>query len=152
RFVAAQLYETLVRVDCDGRAYPALARSWTVDATKTRITLVLRDGAHFWNDDPVTARDVVAAWQSDTSQLARRIADATTIVDERPLTVSLPNTDTLILADPSLVVARPRVGSQWPEGTGPYRAAESAMDVAPGRLALIPNTRTLPRLVIHSTP
>ena len=152
RFVAAQLYETLIGVDCDGRAYPGLARSWTVDATKTRIMLVLRDGARFWSGDPVVARDVVAAWQSDTSQLAHRIADATTIVDDRTLTVSLPNTDTLILADPSLVVARPRVGAPWPQGTGAYRASESAMDAAPGRLALSPTSGIGPRIMIRSSP
>ena len=28
RFVFAQLYETLIRVDCQGRVLPALARSW----------------------------------------------------------------------------------------------------------------------------
>src|SRR5262245_15664474 len=63
-FARAQSYETLINVDCEGRVYSGLAQSWTTDATKTRVTVVLRDGAHFWNGDPVLARDVVAAWRA----------------------------------------------------------------------------------------
>src|SRR5690348_11376759 len=37
RLVFAQVYQTLIDVDCDGRAQPALAASWTLDATKTRV-------------------------------------------------------------------------------------------------------------------
>jgi hypothetical protein len=159
RFVFAQAYETLIGVDCEGRAYPGLARSWTVDATKTRVTLVLRDGARFWNGDPLGARDVFAAWQasaaasSDSGQLARRLADATTIVDDHTLTVSLPDTDSLVLAEPGLAVYRSATGSRWPLGSGPYRVAESATDVAPGRLVLLPMaSQTAPRLAIRSGP
>jgi hypothetical protein len=158
RFAFAQLYETLIGVDCDGRAYPALARTWTIDATKTRVTLVLRDGARFWNGDAVTARDIVAAWQAtaaspaDSNQLARRLAEATTIVDDQTLTVSLPNTDSLVLAEPTLAVYRRRTGVSWPEGTGPYRATEPARDVAPGQLILTRVDAAVPRLTIRSGP
>ncbi|HEY9225356.1 MAG TPA: ABC transporter substrate-binding protein [Gemmatimonadaceae bacterium] len=153
RVAFAQLYETLINVDCDGRAYPGLAQSWQVDATKTRVTLVLRDDAKFWNGDAVGARDVLASWQADSSQLARRIAEGTTIVDDRTLTVSLPDTDSLVLADPALAISRPSVGSSWPRGSGPYRISESAMDVAPGGgLALVSVGGGEPRIVIRSGP
>jgi len=157
RFVFAQLYETLIGIDCDGHAYPALARSWTTDATKTRVTLVLRDDARFWSGDAVTTRDVLAAWQAtaampaDSNHLARRLADGTTIVDDHTLTVSLPNTDSLVLAEPTLAIYRRRTGVAWPEGTGPYRAGEPARDVAPG-LALTPVDGKAPRLFIRSGP
>jgi Bacterial extracellular solute-binding proteins, family 5 Middle len=158
RFVFAQLYETLIQLDCDGRAAPGLARSWTIDATKTRVTLVLRDNARFWNGDLVTTRDVVTAWQAtaatpaDSNQLAHRLVNATTIVDDRTLTVSLPNTDSLVLVEPALAVYRRTTGAVWPQGTGPYRAAESARDVAPGQLTLTPMQPTAPRLAIRSGP
>jgi hypothetical protein len=158
RFVFAQLYETLIRVDCDGRAYSGLARSWTVDATKTRVTFVLRDGARFWSGDPVTARDVVAAWQAtagslaDSNQVARRLADGSTLVDDHTLTVSLPNTDSLVFAEPALAIYKKMIGVSWPEGSGPYQAGEPARDVAPGQLALTPVDHTSPRLVIRSGP
>jgi hypothetical protein len=158
RFVFAQAYETLINVDCEDREYPGLARSWTTDATKTRVTLVLRDDARFWNGEPLGARDVVAAWRTtgaasaDSGQLARRLADATTIVDDRTLIVSLPDTERLVLAEPALAVYRPAIGAVWPLGSGPYRVAESAMDLAPGRLALIPVAPHTPRLAIRSAP
>src|SRR5215831_1333757 len=141
RFVFAQIYETLIDVDCEGHAYPGLAKSWTTDETKTRVTLVLRDGAQFSNGEPLTARNVVAAWRTagtaSDSSLARRIADATTIVDDRTLLVSLPDTESLMFAEPALAVYRATATSRWPLGSGPYRALEPAADVTPGRLALV---------------
>jgi extracellular solute-binding protein (family 5) len=158
RFVFAQVYETLIGVDCEGHAAPALAHSWTLDATKTRVTLVLRDDARFATGDPVLARDVVAAWRttsstSPDSSLARRLADATTIVDDRTLIVSLPDTESLVLAEPALAVSRASGVSRWALGTGPYRVAESAADVAPGRLSLVPVAAgATPRLSIRTGP
>jgi hypothetical protein len=156
RFVFAQAFETLINVDCEGRAYPGLAASWTTDATKTRVTLTLREGSHFWNGDAVGANDVAAAWREaaqaggDGGELARRVADGTTIVDSRTLTVSLPDTEWLVLASPALSIWRPRTGARLPEGTGPYRITEPAADVAPGRLALLSQSGM--RLVVRTTP
>ena len=153
RFVFAQSYETLMRVDCDGQPYPALARSWTIDASKTRITLVLRDDAHFWDGTQIRAGDVIAAWRStgsdDTAsgRLARRFADAATIVDDRTLLVSLPDTAWRALADPALSIYRSSMG--WPEGSGPYRIED-----VPGRgvLRMTPTAQRWPRLVIRASP
>ncbi len=156
RFVFAQLYETLINVDCEGRAYPGLARSWTIDATRTRVTLELRDGARFSNGDAVSTRDVVDAWRSvrsADSSLARRLADGTTIVDDRTITVSLPDTEWLVLAEPAVAVVRRTIGARWPAGTGSYRALEPASDVAPGRLTLAPVApHAAPVLSIRSGP
>ncbi|MGH7616196.1 MAG: hypothetical protein ACREPM_03115, partial [Gemmatimonadaceae bacterium] len=149
RFVFAQLYETLINVACDGTPYAGLARSWTIDATKTRVTLVLRDDAHFWSGDPVRASDVVAAWRASGA----RLADATTIDDDRTLTVSLPDTEWLVLAAPPLSVYRRSAVSPWPLGSGSYRVVEPASDAAPGRLGLVsiaPNVA--PRLAVRSGP
>lgn len=132
RFVFAQSYETLVDVDCDGRVYPGLAESWTRDASNTRATLVLRRDAHFWNGDAINVRDVIAAWRmtADTSHqwtsFAVHIADAATIVDDHTITVSLPDTNLSLLAEPALAVYRRLADSRWPEGSGPYHVAETA--------------------------
>src|SRR6266516_4231603 len=48
RFVFAQLYETLIRVDCRGRVLPALARSWEQgpEGRWTGARLESRSGGH----------------------------------------------------------------------------------------------------------
>lgn len=154
RFVAAQAYETLIDVDCDGHPYAGLAKSWSIDASRTRVTLVLRDDARFWNGDPLGARDVVAAWRAtgqtsaDASQLARRLADGTTVGDDRTLIVSLPDTESFVLAEPTLAVYRAATGSAWPEGSGALRVVESTT----GMLTLAPSTPgSTSRITIHSS-
>src|SRR6185437_4662628 len=126
RFAFAQVYETLIDVDCEGRPVPALAQSWTRDVTKTRATLVLRAGARFSSGDPVTSRDVVDAWRAtaalpdagaiESRQLARHLADGATLIDDRTLTVSLPDTSWRALAKPVLAVFRPRMDGSVPIG------------------------------------
>jgi hypothetical protein len=120
------------------------------------VTLLLRDDARFWSGEPVAARDIVAAWQStgrrSTSwgQLARRLAEAATVVDDRTLIVSLPDTERLALAEPALAVYRASASPPWPEGTGPYRPAESAPGAAASALTLVPIAAGAPRVVIRS--
>ena len=144
RLAFAQVYETLIDVDCDGRARPALAASWTFDATRTRITLVLRAGAAFSNGKATTAADVLSAWTATGARstlqgrLARQLADGTTIVDEHTLIVSLPDTAWLVLADPGLAVYEARSAGGWPAGTGPYHVVESSASAPSGPLALAP--------------
>jgi hypothetical protein len=137
RLVFAQLYETLIQVDCEGQARPGLAGSWTLDPTRTRVTLTLRDGARSWSGAPVTTTDVVAAWRAtaaqptDAGRLARDIANAATIHDDRTLTVSLGDTAWLLLADRALAVHRPRTDAGWPEGSGPYRPHAGPVGASP---------------------
>src|SRR5262249_56447830 len=59
RIVFAHLYETPVRIDCDGHALPGLAGAWGKEDGGRRWTFRLRDGAQFWDGVPVTAQDVV---------------------------------------------------------------------------------------------
>jgi hypothetical protein len=159
RLVFVQLYETLIDVDCVGRAHPALARSWTLDATRTRVTLTLRDGARFWNGDPVDAAGVLAAWRAtgarstESSPLPRRVADATTIVDDRTLIVSLPDTNWIVLADAALAVYRPQSTAGWPIGSGRYRVAPRSERQSPSSLSLTPTgSPSDPVLVTRSVP
>src|SRR5207249_3316783 len=112
RFVFAELYETLIRVDCAGRVLPGLAQSW--EASGDRWTFTLRDDARFWDGAPVTARDVVAAWRLRDSVLAQ----ASAIVSDRVLSVPAPATPFQPFADPRLAVTKPAPGGSWPIGTG----------------------------------
>lgn len=157
RFIDAQMYETLVGLDCDGKLLPRLAASWTSDAT-ARTTLRLRDDARFWNGDPITARDVVDAWQRTanagpdptSASIARAMLEGVSIVSDRSLTI--PDAALRTLADPALAVNRPPLapGAPWPEGSGPYRIAATP---TPRRIALVP-TRSdapAPRIVVDAT-
>ena len=156
-FVFAQLYETLLRIDCTGRVVGGLARSWNADASGRRWTLTLREGARFWNGDPVTSRAVVDAWQAareDSSRaapLARRLADSTTVVDERTIVVALTDTSPAVLSDVRLAVSRSRVGSPWPEGTGSYRVMQTP-DNRAGAVSLLPVlTGSAPHVTVRMT-
>lgn len=158
RFAFAQVYETLIDMDCDGLPRAALAASWSFDATRTRVTLVLRDGARFSYGKPVTTADVLNSWSATgarltpAGRLARQLAGGTTIVDEHTLIVSLPDTAWLVLADPALAVYEPRIGSEWPAGTGPYHIDESASSPT-GSLTLTPaSSSTNPYLIIRPVP
>lgn len=157
RFVAAQAYETLVRVDCAGRIVPGLAVFWTRGAAAT--TFELRTDATFWSGQPVTAHDVIAAWsaaaRADTASMAARLANGATAIDARRLQVTLAPVDLAVLADPSLVVSRPADAGGIPEGTGPYRLSEQpGTGLANGAVVtlrlepIVPGA--VPRLVVHS--
>jgi len=121
RFVFAQLYETLVRVDCQGRVLPALARSWE-QGPEGRWTVTLRSDGRFWDGAPVTARDVLAAWRARDSSLARAI----TVPDDRVLSIDPSGLSFQRFADPTLAVTKSAPGGGWPIGTGHYWTTGSA--------------------------
>ena len=59
------LFEGLVRIDKNGKAYPGVAEKWVSNANSTVFTFTIRSGAK-WADDkktPVTANDFVFAFQ-----------------------------------------------------------------------------------------
>lgn len=147
RFAMAQLYETLISIDCEHRLYAGLARSWAFDATKTRVTLTLRDDAHFWGGDKLRAADVVDAWRAsgEWSTLARRIAAATTVIDERTLLVSLPDTQASVLAHPDLRIHRRR--DSMLEGTSRFRPKEDT-----GAVSVMSSTPSVPSIVFDQRP
>lgn len=135
RLVFSHLYETLVRVDCQGRLQPGLATSWTCTQDSTLWVFSLRPGARFWDGSLVTARDVAAAWSAN--QGCPRAGDATplwTWFNTRAKTISLLEGNRLsirlpepqarfprLLAHPATAVAVRREGWVWPVGSGPLR-------------------------------
>ena len=135
RLVFAQLYETLVRVDCTGALGPGLASHWSCTADSTVWIFALRPDARFWDGTPVTAADVRAAW-SDGAGCPRTGARATPwdwldaraesieALDARRLKVQLPEAQAdlpRLLAHPATAIAVRRTGWTWPVGSGPAR-------------------------------
>jgi hypothetical protein len=115
RLVFGHVYETLVRFDCEGRAVPALAESWTSSDGGRRWTFTLRADAQFWDGAPVTARDVVVGKGGAGYTL--------TPIDARSVGVWLARASDAVpafLADPALAVTKPAPGGDWPIGTGRY--------------------------------
>ncbi|HEX6048248.1 MAG TPA: ABC transporter substrate-binding protein, partial [Gemmatimonadaceae bacterium] len=156
QFVRAQLHETLVRLDCEGRVVAGLAGSWTI--ANDQLTLRLRNDARFWNGEPVTTRDVVAAWQvlanapvDDAHRsLARRLLASATLVDDHTLRLTMTVGDSLprALAEGSLAIFRQRA-NDWPLGTGSYRPAENSRTLSQS-IRLDPvGPGAVPRLVVN---
>ena len=115
RLVFRQLYETLVRFDCEGRAVPALAESWTSSEGGRRWAFTLRADAQFWDGAPVTSRDVVVGKGGAGYTL--------TPIDARTVGVWLARGSDDVprfLADPALAVMKPAPSGDWPIGTGRY--------------------------------
>jgi hypothetical protein len=134
RLVFAQLYETLVQVDCSGQTRPGLASSWVPAENHTEWTFTLREGSRFWDGSRITPAEVLKS-------LANHLALEMTIVDDLRLTVRLVSPDPHFperLAHRSTAVAARRAGWRWPVGSGFCRLRAS--DPAPlPDLTCLPN-------------
>jgi hypothetical protein len=125
RLLFRQVYETLVRVDCEGRVVPALAASWQLDATGRTWTVTLRENARFSDGTPVTAADVRVSWTRDGAGVelrpeVNRLVQAIVAIDDRTLAITLRRQRTdapLVLAHTDLAIARSVPDSLWPLGT-----------------------------------
>lgn len=126
-------YETLVRLDCVGRAEPGLAASWRHEGPA--LTLHLRDSARFWSNTLVTATDVIASWHDAAAatgnRLVRVIADSSHAIDDRTLEIRVQRIAPEWLASPSFAVTR-RSDGGFAEGTGRSALRESRAGVRDG--------------------
>jgi hypothetical protein len=129
--VFRQLYQTLIRLDCAGQAYPDLATSWSPEQGGRVWIFALPESARFWDGSPAGARDVAAGWAARWNApippgTAARGVEA---LDDRRLAITLAEPSSSVpalLADPLFAIARPAPDSSWPLGTGAYRPSPPA--------------------------
>jgi hypothetical protein len=145
-FVARQMYETLIRIDCRGAADPQLAQSWTGDDGGRLWTFTLRPGARFSDGVPLTAADVFAALTRDSSLLDR---GAATLESVARVSVRFPLAFAGVpplFADPALRVSRLDVASGGQLGSGTARI-DSSSDV----MTLTPLVSGRPTVTVRSS-
>jgi hypothetical protein len=137
RLLFRQLYETLVRVDCNERVRPGLAVSWRLDANRSTWIVTLRQSARFSDGTPVTAAEVVSGWTTaGTTELrpeVRRLVQSVVALDDRTLEITLRSQRAdapLALAHTDLAIARRVSGSLWPVGTRLTRIAPAGETTA----------------------
>ncbi len=119
RTVFAQMYQTLVAVDCRGAVSPALAASWDVADQGRRWTFHLRP-ARAWNGAVVGAADVAQSLAAAGVQALQAVS----VVDDRTFSLELAvPVAASFFAQPDLAVAFADSVDGWPMGTGPYRPA-----------------------------
>lgn len=129
RLLFRQLYETLVRVDCDGRLRPGLAASWRLDPTGRTWIVTLDERAEFTDGTPVTTADVVSSWSVPgldgvLREEARGFVESVVVVNTRVVGITLQarsTTSLRALADPALAIARYELGVAWPLGTTTFQ-------------------------------
>lgn len=151
RLAFAQIYETLVRVDCTGSVVPGIAASWRPATGESGWLFTLRPDARFHDGTPVTARDVAQSLAASTATAAYRERDprraaapmitGVTVLGEDLLRIAWPDGTTgssedavAVFASPALAVSKPAPGDQA-LGSGPYEitdATASAGTGAPG--------------------
>jgi len=120
RIVFRHLYETPVRVDCDGHVRPELAAQWEKADGGRRWTFRLRDGAQFWDGAPVTAQDIVFGHGGAGYTLSAPEKSVVTVTFAKERDDVPP-----VLGDPGLAVTKPAPDSSWPIGTGSYWATSA---------------------------
>jgi len=118
RLLYRQLYETLIRLDCNGRPRSALAESWSSMNGGRSWEFVLSSDARFWDGSPVTATDVARSWRAQGYWQTLAIDPDSVIV------VSGTEIPIAVFADQRMAAVKPATTS-YPLGAGPYRIAEA---------------------------
>jgi hypothetical protein len=136
RLLFRQLYESLIRADCQGHAAPGLADGWRLKANGDAWIVTLRPNARFSDNTPVKAADVVSSWMRDNGSELRpevgRLVRSIAAVDDRTLEIALQSRRAdavLALAHTDLAIAIPVPGSPWPLGTRSVRIDSSGASV-----------------------
>jgi peptide/nickel transport system substrate-binding protein len=117
--MAGLTFETLTRIDAQGRLLPRLARSWQPDPSRRVWTFRLRL-ADFHDGSPVTAADVIASLKAANPDWRSTAPDRQTVVIESASAVNhLPE---MLALEKFAVVKRGADGTIT--GSGPYRLSE----------------------------
>ncbi|MFC4907711.1 ABC transporter substrate-binding protein [Actinomadura gamaensis] len=128
------VYDTLIKRNADGSYAPMLATAWTYDATRTQLTLTLRQGVTFDGGTPFDAKAVKAnleRFQKGGGADAKTLAalKSVTVVDPTHVKLTLTRPDPAMifyLSDSAGLMADPAAFAKGdalktrPDGTGPY--------------------------------
>jgi len=124
RLLFRQVYETLVRMDCNGKLQSGLASSWKLEPSGHAWLVTLRDDSQYADGTPLVAADVVSSWMiANTDELrpeVRGFVEAVVAVDQRTLSITLQNhrmDAPTALAHTDLAIAKRVPGQLWPIGT-----------------------------------
>jgi hypothetical protein len=101
-------FDTPLRLDCQGRALPGLAKSWEKDSTGQVWTLTLKDDARRYDGLPMTAHDVAAAWNARMPVAGSMALQSAVALDGRRISVTLggpQDSVPIMLADPAFSLA-----------------------------------------------
>lgn len=131
-------FDTPLRIDCQGHAVPGLAKSWDKDSTGRVWTLTLNDEVRRYPDSPMTAQDVVAAWNERKAVQGTLALQSAVALDDRRIAVTLlapQDSVPRILADPAFSMAigpgqrPPEVKFEAQTGLDPRDALDRGADL-----------------------
>lgn len=130
--VLYNVFETLTKINADGKVTPLLAESWEVSPDLRTYTFKLRKGVKFQNGEPFNAQAVKfsfdrAGGEKSTNKDKRTFANLSTQVADE-YTVVLINKEIdpdlpFLLGQPTAVIFEPKSADNnatQPVGTGPY--------------------------------
>ncbi len=142
RLVFANLYESLVEVDCKGTLVPGLAESWTASEEGRVWLFSCRPDVFFADGARCRAQEIEACWSARRQSAAassppwarfdaldatvKALNDSVLIVTLARARDDLPN----LLALPAFAVTKRAKGEAWPLGTGAFRAAAKSAATA----------------------
>lgn len=128
------VFDTVTRVESNGKVVPMLATKWSYNSDKTVLTMTIRKGVKFTDGSDLTAGVVKAnleRFQKGTSPDASDLSSVTSIQapDDRTLIISLNGADPALLTDlgrdPGLVASEKSLTASnvatAPVGSGPYK-------------------------------
>jgi hypothetical protein len=144
------MYETLVRVNCEGSVVPGAAEKWMTEDSGLTWIFTLRDSLRFWDGTRYTATDFAKTWSTSGGSALGSVDP----VDDRTFRIRLADRETLPwdLSEShfSLHSTLDSIAG-WPLGTGPYRPDSTTLLQA---LSLVPadTTMALPVLEFWQLP
>jgi peptide/nickel transport system substrate-binding protein len=127
------IYETLTKINADGKVTPLLAESWEISPDLKTYTFRLRKGVRFQNGEPFNAQAVKfsfdrAGGEKSTNKDKRTFANITTqVVDEHTVVLLNKEVDPdlpFLLGQATAIIVEPKsvdANATKPTGTGPYK-------------------------------
>lgn len=127
------IYETLTKINADGKVTPLLAESWEVSPDLKTYTFKLRKGVRFQNGEPFNAQAVKFAFdraggEKSTNKDKRTFANLSTqAVDEHTVVLINKEIDPdlpFLLGQATAIIVEPKsadTNATKPVGTGPYK-------------------------------